>query len=139
MLIFAFTGDKKIYIKLCNPGETVTSAIYVAFIHSMGEHRKKLRTSPTKLKDLWFQHDNARAHAAQNTREFLKRRNYCDRWVFRDLKKHLRKTDFSSSDKIKTETLQWFKQLPEDVFSHEQSKLLEHCKAVINFHGDYVV
>ena len=42
MLLFAFTGDKKIYIELYNPGETVTSALYVAFIHSTGEHWRKL-------------------------------------------------------------------------------------------------
>jgi hypothetical protein len=119
MLIWVFTGDGKIFIDYCKPGQTLNSESYVEFIRQTGENWRKLRSSSTKLQQLWWQHDNARCHTSRSTTEFLTRRkvrivkqaayspdlNMCDRWVFRNLKKHLRTMDFQSAEEIVSASL----------------------------------
>ena len=52
----------------------MTSERYVAFIKVTGEKWRTLRSSPMRLKELWWQHDNARPHVAATTKSFLERR-----------------------------------------------------------------
>lgn len=153
LLILAFTGDGKCYMEYVAPGEKITSERYVEFMHKLGENWRKLRSSPTKLRDLWWQHDNARPHAAANTANFLRRRNvflihqspyspdfnFCDRWLFRDLKKHLRQKTYQDGDEICEEALQWFRKLEKDRFVREIQALKRHCELVISANGEYVV
>ena len=73
MLLFAFTGDGKVAIEAKNPGETVSAEIYMEFIRGVGEKWKTLRSSPTRLRDLWWMHDNARPHVAAHAQKFLTR------------------------------------------------------------------
>lgn len=152
MLLFAFTGDGKCHCQSADPGETVTSEVYVDFIHTIGEKWRTRRNNSTKLCQLWWQHDNARPHTANNTKEFLLRRkvkiirqsayspdlNQCDRWIFKDMKKCLRQRNFLSSHEILESSLHWFNNVPRDRFENELRKLIDHCKAVIECGGDYV-
>ena len=104
---------------------TINANVYIELIQTTGEIWRELHSNPTKLSELWWQHDNARPHTAKMTMEYLKRRdlalikqspyspdlNQCNRWVFKDLKKHLRRFDLSSSEEIQEKTLQYMREL----------------------------
>ena len=153
MLIFAFTGDGKCCVDTLRPGETLDSVRYVQFVRTVGDKWRMLRSSPTRLNELWWQHDNARPHVSAAANSFFQQRkiemirqspyspdlNFCDRWVFKSLKKHCRQLTFSNSDEIQHESLQWFRGLPQDRFLKEINSLYKHCKCVISCSGDYVV
>ena len=64
--------------------------------------------------------------------------NQCDRWVFKDLKKHLRQYGYSSAEEIQEKTLQFMRQLPPERFPLEIQRFHKHCKSVIECRGDYV-
>lgn len=153
LLILAFTGSRNFHIEVLHPGDTLTSQRYIAFVHSAGEKWRVLRAAPTKLSLLFWQHDNASPHKAAVTEHFLQQRgmalihqpayspdfNQCDRWLFSELKKHLRRKKFSSADEIREESLHYLRSIPENRFVDELKKLQEHCRAVIQLHGDYVI
>ena len=88
-----------------------------------------LRSSPTKLSELWWQQNNARPHTAAHTTAFLEWRgvtvvrqpyspdlNACDRWLFKHSKKHSRKMKFTAVDEIRDEALRCFRQIPRSRF-----------------------
>ena len=122
MVLFAFTGDGKVCMEAVEPGTAVTSEIYIEFLRKVGDKWRTLRSSPTRLNQLIWMHDNARPHTAASTMEFLEKRNVtcikqapyspdlnmCDRWIFKELKKHLRNCSIQSKDDVVSEALQWF-------------------------------
>ena len=115
MLLVALTSDGKVHIEYCEPGKTVTSSVYIDFITVLGNKQRVLRSSHTKLSELWWQQDNARPHTAADTTAFLERRgvtvvhqapyspdlNACDKWLFKHFKKHSRKMTFTAGDEIR--------------------------------------
>ena len=151
-LLFAFTGDGKSHIRAIDPGTTVNSEVYIDFIHQLGERWRKLRSSPSRLCQLWWQHDNARSHAAKYTQDFVSRRkvnciaqsayspdlNLCDRWIFKEMKRHMRQRRFQTSAEIVEESLRWFKTIPSERFRAELLRLYNHCKLVVSSGGDYI-
>ena len=153
LLLLAFTGDRKISGDVCAPGETVTSERYVDFILSTGEKWRHVRHHPKMLRELLWQHDNARPHTSKYTTEFLQHRgvsiikqsayspdlNQCDRWVFKFLKHSFRGLKFADGQEILKRAVQELRGLSEEKYCMELSALLEHCKLVVINHGDYVV
>ena len=153
MLLVAFTGDGKSNIHATANNETVSSERYINFIKDTGEKWRRLRSSPTRLSELWWQHDNARPHCATQTREFLEKRNVtlirqsayspdmnlADRWLFQHLKKDLRRRDFDSYENVQMEALRLLRSIPQERFQHELERLHAHCTEVIRANGDYVV
>lgn len=153
MVLLAFTGDGKIAVAGKAPGDTINSAAYVDFVHSVGDKWRTLRTKPMRLSELIWMHDNARPHSAASTVDFFRRRgvqmikqspyspdlNLCDRWVFKRMKKHLRASSYNSEHEVITAALQWFRALPHDLFKMELNSLLKHCFRVIRCNGDYVI
>lgn len=153
LLIVCFTANGKIYIEATTKGETINSTRYVEFVRSLGDHWRRLRSDPTNLSELCFQHDNARPHTSAETTAFMTYRkvnkvyqspyspdfNMCDRWLFATLKNKLKKSSFNSSEEVKHAALQAFHSIPEERFLHEIDKLKEHLNAVIFMNGDYIV
>jgi hypothetical protein len=153
MLVVAFTGDGKINIDALRAGEALNSDGYIEFVKNTGTKWRTLRSSPTRLQEIWWQHDNARPHSAAATRQFFERRgvqlisqspyspdlNLCDRWLFSELKKTLRKTEFHSADEVRDAALHAFRQLKRERFEEELKHFHEHCQHVIHARGDYVV
>lgn len=151
LLLVAFTADKKLSIDGVNPGVTVDSERYVEFAHRTGELWRKLRFRPTKLASLWWQHDNARCHAAAATANFFARRrtilikqapyspdlNLCDRWVNKILKQAFRNHHFASGDEMVQHSLQAMQQVPEERYISEFKNLFKYCERVIECQGDY--
>jgi [histone H3]-lysine36 N-dimethyltransferase SETMAR len=152
MLSLVFTGNGKIHADVTEKGETIDSARYIEFAHQAGERWRKLRSDSTCLKELLWMHDNARPHSAAATAEFFSRRgvrmikqsayspdfNFCDRWLFRELKKGLRQQQFDCADGVLKAALQIFRNIPEDRFKYELHNLATHCTSVIMHHGEYV-
>ncbi len=152
MIILSFTGDQKFSLETVKPGETITSEKYVEYIQNTGDKWRRLHSSPTKLSNVWWQHDNARPHVAVNTVTFLNKRNItlikqspyspdmnqCDAWLFRDLKKYLRRREFKDGNEVKLHALQFLRSLPRERFSSEINNMYNHCKAVVDNLGDYV-
>lgn len=152
MILVAFTCNKKFSVEATERGETVNADYYKCFINKTGEKWRKLRSDPVRLSDVWWQQDNARPHLASTTQEFFQQRgicqikqppyspdmNLCDRFLFKLLKKELRKCDYSIADEVKTASLQVLRAIPEDRFTQELRKLREHCVAVIHAAGNYV-
>lgn len=153
LLLLAFTGDGKCNIEAFRRGQTVTAKEYVSFVHRTGEKWRTLRSSPTRLNQLWWQHDNARPHAAAATKQFFARRqvtlirqsayspdfNLADRWMFLYLKKNLKKNSFKSPEEVRAESLRLFRSIQRERFVHELERLYAYCKDVIRANGDYVV
>lgn len=152
LLIVAFTGDRKFNVEVCVPGEIVDSDRYIEFVRNTGEKWRRLHSSPTKLSELIWQHDNARAHSSTQTTDFFQRRsvtllrqsayspdlNQCDGWLFKILKNELKKVDFSDANEVLNHTLQVLRSIPKERFINEINKLVQHCKNVIKLNGDYV-
>ena len=153
LLLVAFTADKKISIEYAEPGETVTASRYVEFVRSTGERWRHVRHGAAKLSQLKWQHDNARPHTARETLSFFERRNvelikqspyspdlnFCDRWVFKVLKKAFRGIKFKNGAEVQAHAAQVLKDIPEDTYLHEMLSLREHCSSVLACNGDYVV
>ena len=97
--------------------------------------------------------DNARPHAAVNTRQFLAQRkvepikqspcspdlNLCDRFLFRKLKHLLRNEEFNDYEDLTEGVQRAMKSVPEDELFEQFKKLKDHCHDVIAAGGDYAV
>ena len=152
LLLVAFTCDKKFSVGVTQQRETIDSQRYIDFVHSTGEKWRALRRSPVKLSDIWWQHDNARPHTSGATDDFFSRRhiqrvrqppyspdmNLCDRFLFKYLKKELRKSTYSTADEVCNASLHVLNAIPEERLLAELWKLREHCGSVIACNGDYV-
>jgi hypothetical protein len=152
MLSIAFTGNGKVSADVTERGETVDSERYVEFVHRTGELWRKLRSDPTNLKELLWQHDNARPHTAAATVRFFQRRriqlvkqspyspdlNQCDRWIFKELKKGLRQRSLQCAQDVLHATQELFRKIPPERFQFELESLRQHCEKVIQCDGDYV-
>jgi hypothetical protein len=152
MLSIAFTGNEKIIMDGTNKGETIDSQRYIEFVKKTGDLWRTLRSDPTRLSEVIWMQDNARPHTAAITREFFERRhvermeqspyspdfNLCDRWLIKELKKHLRTLQLSSVTEVLHAAMHRFHEISSDRFAFELTKLQDHCVQVINAFGDYV-
>lgn len=152
MLSLVFTGNGKIWADATEKSETVDSERYVQFVHAAGEHWRKLRSDPTCLSELLWQHDNARPHTAAATAVFFSERkvelikqapyspdlNQCDRWMFKLLKSQLKKRELTCSEDVRTAVVELFRAIPDKRFHDELENLRNHCLAVVAHHGDYI-
>jgi histone-lysine N-methyltransferase SETMAR len=152
MMSIVFTGNGKVSVDVTERGETVDSEWYIGFVHKTGEKWRKLRSDPTRLIELLWQHDNARPHTSTVTKKFFEQRkiirveqspyspdlNQCDRWLFKELKKGLRQKQISSPQDVMGATLQLFHEIPPHRFIFELQQLKEHCEKVIACGGDYI-
>ncbi|KAI6653470.1 Transposase [Oopsacas minuta] len=75
LIILALTDDRKFCVALSPPKGTINADVYIDFIQSTEEIWRKLHSNPTKLCELWGQHDNTRPHTARATMQYIKRRN----------------------------------------------------------------
>ena len=152
LILVAFTRDKKFNIAVTQKNETVDADRFVNFVHSTGERWGRLTRDPVKLTDLWWQHDNARHHSSRTTKEFFDRRgvtmiwqppyspdmNLADRFLFKLLKKELRKDTFSTAEEVQEASLRILRAIPEETFAAQLAELREHCQHVIDKDGHYV-
>ena len=152
LVLFVFTCDKKLNVQALEYGTMIDSDVYIQFCHQTGEKWRVLRQNPTTLKSLKWQHDNAKAHSSKATKEFFERRhvplvfqspyspdfNICDRWLFKELKRHLGTQIYNSSSEIADAIKNAFKSIPEDKFKKQIHMLFDYCQAVIDRNGDYV-
>ena len=125
---------------------------YVDFVQSTGNKWRVLRKNPIHLKDVFWQHDNARCHVSAVTTQYFAKRgitlvkqspyspdlNLCDRWLNCALKDSLRGTKFLSDEEVTEAALRFLRQQPIDVMKEQVNKLYRHCKRVIEEHGIYI-
>ena len=152
LVLLAFTCDRKLSVRALPYGEKIDSEAFVDFVNRTGDLWRKLRQHPTALKDLHWQHDNARPHTARSTKAFFERRgvslvfqapyspdlNICDRWLFRELKRQVRDKVFESHIELEDGLKSAFHQIPEHKFRHQMDKLFHYCQLVIDAGGEYV-
>ena len=153
LLLVAFTADKKISIEHVESGETVNAARYVEFVRSTGERWRHVRRGAAKLCELLWQHDNARPHTARETVAFFQQRNvnlirqspyspdfnFCDRWIFKVLKKAFRGMTFQNGEEVRGRAVQILRDLSEDKYLTEMNSLRDHCSRVLACNGEYVI
>lgn len=151
MLLLVFTGNGKIHADVTEKGDTVDTERYIAFVHEAGERWRTLHSDPTRLSELLWMHDNARPHTSDDTMQFFGRRkvelvkqsvyspdlNLCDRWLFKELKKSLRRQHFECAQDVLKAATHAFHQIPEKRFLDELHNLANHCTSVIQYNGDY--
>ena len=152
LVLLAFTCDKKLSVRALPYGEKIDSEAFVEFVNRTGVLWRKLWPHPTALKDLHWQHDNARPHTAASTKAFFERRgislvfqapyspdlNICDRWLFRELKRKLKGELFDSHIELENGFKTAFNQIPENKFRHQMDKLFDYCQLMIDAGGEYV-
>jgi len=152
MLSIVFTGNGKVHADVTQKGETVDSERYIAFVHGTGERWRTLHSDPTCLKELLWMHDNARPHTSAATTAFFQKRsmqlvkqspyspdiNLCDRWLFKELKKNLRRRQFQCAQDVLEASLEVFRNIPKERFRRELENLAAHCTAIIQHYGNYV-
>jgi transposase len=153
LLLICFTPNKKVCIATLPYGETIDSDRYITFLRSVGDHWRKLHRDPTRLSDISVQHDNARPHTSQQTRQFLDSRsvrlikqppyspdyNLCDRWLFAQLKTRLKLSTFTSHQEVRIAATHAFADIPVECFTAQVEKLKMHLVNVIDAHGDYII
>lgn len=151
LLLVAFTCDKKISIE-AKFNETVDSNSYIEFIKNTGNKWRTLRSRPTKLSEIVWQHDNARPHVSAATKEFFRKRgvnllwqapyspdlNLLDRWVNKELKKELRRCSYDTAEEVQENALRVMRDIPEKRYMDELNKLLDDCQSIIEANGDYL-
>lgn len=152
MLLMAFTGSGQFAIQTTELRETVDSERYVEFVdYALNKLRRDRHGLPTS--DIIWQQDNARPHTSRFTQSFFDRRgvflqkqspyspdlNQCDKWLFKMLKKHLKKQTFSSADQIKQSARQFMMSLDSEKLELEFDKFINHCSKVISVNGDYTI
>ncbi len=122
------------------------------FVQETGERWRRLHSDPTHLKELLWQHDNARPHTAIATKKFFEKRqvqmiqqspyspdlNLCDRWLFKVMKKGLRGHHFQSSQEVLEASLEVFRGISPQRFQDELHNLRDHCYSVIAALGNYI-
>jgi hypothetical protein len=152
MLSIAFTGNGKVSMDVTEKGETIDSQRYVEFVRKTGDLWRTLRSDPTRLSEVIWMQDNARPHTAAVIKEFFQRRqvermeqspyspdfNLCDRWLIKELKKHLRTLRLTSAAEVLNAAVRHFHKISPDRFDFELMKLKDHCLQVIHAHGDFV-
>ena len=152
LLVIAFSANKRMNILTLPSGTYLDSARYIEFIRDCGTKWRNLKNNSINLRDVSWQHDNARCHVSRETSSFFESRgieivkqspyspdlNLCDRWLFHKLKTELRKTIFNSPVEVRNEALRVLKLIPQEDYREQVDKLLRHCERVIEEHGDYV-
>lgn len=152
MMMAIYTADHKFNIEMLPYGQTVTSETYCNFLKQTGEKWRRLHSTPTKLSEIYLQHDNARPHTSKETKNFIEYReitlirqppyspdfNMLDRWLFSYLKKSLHKKNFANSEEIKKASLQLFHDVTDNRLQNEISKFKLHLHNVIKERGNYV-
>ena len=133
--------------------EKINSSVYINFLHWTGEHWRKLRRNPVRLRDISLQHDNARPHVSQQTAVFISRKNIytvyqspyspdfnlLDRWINGHIKANFKHKVFSSAEEIEKSTLQVLRTIPEESFLHHVETLKTHLNNVIDQNRAYIV
>ena len=153
MLLVAFTPNKRFSISAVAPGESVNASRIIDFVRRTGNLWRNLRSNPIHLKDVLWQWDNARPHAARAVKDFLEAKqvttvyqspyspdfNLCDRFLFHWMKSDFSHREFEDHIDLEKAALHWAKQLDEEALQREVQKLIDHCQSVIDIQGDYVV
>ena len=97
--------------------------------------------------------DDAKLHSAARTQDFLTKTgaeivrhspyspalNMFDRFLFTRLQEHCREIEYADGDELYLDVQRFFWRLPQNLLKRELSKLLQHCRDVIEHQGDYVV
>lgn len=152
LLIIAFTCSKRFSVQALPYGRSLDSEAYVEFVQSTGNKWRSLRSNPIHLKDLVWQHDNARPHVKQSVQDFFAKRhvellhqptyspdlNLCDRWLNNHLKNCLRKIEFEDTAAVEAAALKCLRETEMCIFRKELDKLISHCEKVIACGGNYV-
>lgn len=152
LLLLAFTAAKMFSIDVTDIGETIDSQRYISFAKKTINKWQKLRTNKDLHHGIHWMHDNARPHSSGESRSFFEECgisliwqapyspdfNQCDRWVFKFIKKHLRKETFNNKDDVAAAVSRLMKDIPNDRFIYELEQLKCHCQAVIDVAGEYV-
>ena len=152
MMVAMFWDSEGVILTHCVPkGTTVTAASY--------EHvlRTKLLPAlqakrPEKAARVLFHQNNAPAHRAILTQEFLRDNNYevvshapyspdlapSDFWLFPTMKDTLRGRPYSSRAAIASAIFQWAKQTPKEAFAAAMESWRRRCEKCVRLQGDYV-
>ena len=152
LVMIVFTANKRINVQALPYGQTINGETYASFIHTTGEKWRTLRSHPTKLDRIFWQHDNARPHIKSCAKELIERRgvrliyqspyspdlNLCDRWLNEYIKGFMRSEKFDSSDEVQERIIEIMRSTDADVYRKEIDKLLSHCQKVINAGGEYI-
>ena len=122
------------------------------FVWSTGEKWRTLRTNPIALRELVWQHDNARPHVKQAVQSFFAARhiellpqpayspdlNLCDRWLNDRIKTELRQQHFDNHCDVEKAIVDVLRSIPVEQYRHELEKLIRHCSQIIDVGGGYV-
>lgn len=152
LVMIALTANKRFNVKPLPYGETVDGDTYLKFVQHTGEKWRCLRRCPVSLRNLHWQHDNARPHVRHDVQDFFLRRkvqlirqspyspdlNILDRWVNEHVKKELRPIRFTCAEEVEQEVLRVLNETDEARYRCEIDRLMTHCQEVIDVGGCYV-
>jgi transposase len=153
LVMVVFCPSKRFHVQALPYGVTVDGDVYRDFVRDTGHKWQCLKTNPVSLKDLIWQHDNARPHTRKDVASFFQWRkiallhqapyspdlNLCDRWLFAHVKRNLRQQQFNSHLEVQDAFLRELQAISKDVFQRQVNLLIAHCEKVIAAQGDYVV
>ena len=152
LVLIAMTADLHVSVETLPYGESINGEVYKKFVWNTGEKWRKLRHNPLRLKDVVWQHDNARPHVAHNVQEFFQTRgvqiqhqspyspdlNLCDRFINDYIKQELRDQSFSNHDEVRVAVDSCLRSLSTAKLRHEVDKLMVHCERIVACGGGWV-
>jgi transposase len=152
LLVTVISPGLRYNVKALPRGSTLDSSGYIEFMRETGNKWRSLRSNPIHLNEVLWMHDNARPHTSAAVRQFMETRdmktvwqspyspdyNLCDRWVFSNMKSHLRQQTFNDEKEVEIAALQYLRQVDKDTIIREVNLLLQHCQLVIENHGEYI-
>ena len=120
-LVLICLTSNKFSLQAIPYGTKINAEFYIEFLKRTGNRWRTLHSNPTTLRQLHFQHDNARPHAALLTQQFLEQIqiiqiinqspyspdfNMLDRWVNAHIKFRFKLWIFFSAQEVEEATLQ---------------------------------
>lgn len=137
-----FRGDH--YFQVLQPGETVNSERYIAFLEQILFVRRQGTST--------IMHDNARPHVARLTNDFLRDNdvdrvqqppyspdmNLCDRYIFRNMEVHRKNTEFTDRNSVLQFLKNYLDQFSRHKLGREFTRLREDLQKIIDLNGDYL-
>jgi [histone H3]-lysine36 N-dimethyltransferase SETMAR len=141
-----------IFFNLLPVNQTINSEIYCKHLESLNQALREKRPQLIKGDRIILQHDNARPHIAEMTRNKIRELGWeilphppyspdlapSDYHLFRSLEHFLRGKIFTSEAELETNLWAFFESKPREFYRRGMEKLIERWHNVISNNGRYI-
>ena len=156
MALVAINLEDLYFAQVLEPNQNVNSELYTNFLNdavtSFSNHALIVQRRAVLWENMRLMHDNARPHTSEHTVRFLESKNVrrvfqapyspdlnmLDRLIFPMLEMKRSQINFQNANDLQHYLDETLVNLTPQMMRKEAEKLQEHCRKVIQAHGDYI-